>query len=290
MSSVAWKKCTATSGAAMIGHFTRYDGREEVEYRNKYIKPELSHENYMIGAGRFDSMPTASSIVNQLKKRVCQIDQDIPPRRKVKDRITIMTYSIAAPEGLTDEQERDFFEIAHEELARISGGRENISVGFVHKDEIHDYIGTNGQRSTSRSHMHVAGVPYTTKKGINGKAFETRARMRELNQRIDERCQQELGFKFMTGEKGLTGRSVEELQASSETLALKTQIEELTKLRDSLKAEIYELHQGNQLDQLLRHVKMRQELEAYKKLELQHPETFKSLRNDSERSAKKMIR
>lgn len=216
MASVDFQKNTFTGGAAMVRHMTRHDG-QAVEYRNKFIDPERSGDNYIIGAGRFEDT-SARGVMERLRERVRAVDEVQPPKRRVKDRVTVMTYTIAAPAGLSDAQERDFFRVAYEELARFSGGRENVSPGYVHRDEIHDYRdAATGERTTSRAHMHVAGIPYTAEKGVNGKAFETRARMRELNRTIDERCRRELGFKFLTGERGLTGRTVEELQAASET-------------------------------------------------------------------------
>lgn len=216
MASVDFQKNTFTGGAAMVGHMTRHDG-QAVEYRNKYIDPARSGENYIIDAGRFEDT-TARGVMERLRERVRAVDDVQPPKRKVKDRVTVMTYTIAAPDGLSEKQEREFFRVAYDELARFSGGRENVSPGYVHRDEIHDYVdAASGERKTSRAHMHVAGIPYTAEKGVNGKAFETRARMRELNKTIDERCRRELGFKFLTGERGLSGRSVEEMQAASET-------------------------------------------------------------------------
>lgn len=216
MASVDFQKNTFTGGAAMVGHMTRHDG-QAVEYRNKYIDPERAGDNYIIGAKRFEDT-TARGVMDRLRERVRAVDEVQPPKRRVKDRVTVMTYTIAAPDGLSEKQEREFFRVAYDELARFSGGRENVSPGYVHRDEIHDYVdAASGERKTSRAHMHVAGIPYTAEKGVNGKAFETRARMRELNKTIDERCRRELGFKFLTGERGLSGRSVEEMQAASET-------------------------------------------------------------------------
>lgn len=219
MASVDFAKHTFTSGSAMVGHFTRHNGRENVEYRNKYINPELTPKNYCIGLDDGARVPTMSEIMDELRQRVAEIDELQPPKRRVKDRVTMMTYSISSPEGLTDEQQRAFFAVAYDEVAKMSGGRQNVSVGFVHVDEVHEYIDENGERKMSRPHLQLAGVPYTSEKGVNGKAFETRARMAAVNRAIDERCKRELGFAFLTGKKGLTGRTVEELQAASDTRA-----------------------------------------------------------------------
>jgi len=239
MASVDMQKHGFRDGAAMVGHFARHDGRE-VGYRNRYIDPERSEQNFCVGLdGR--EVPTTSEMMDDLKRRVDEIDAAQPPMRLRQDRVTMMTYTVTAPAGLTPEKERAFFEMVHEEIARFSGGRENVTPGFVHRDEIHDYIDTDGSRVTSRSHLHMAGVPYTEEKGVNGKAFETRQRMRELNRTIDERCRRELGIKFMTGQKGLTGRSVEELQAASETRTIRQRRKELEREIDKRREEIGEM-------------------------------------------------
>lgn len=237
MASVNFKKNTYTGGAAMIAHFTRHDG-EDVEYRNKYVDKSRSADNYVIGGPRFGPDPTTSELLAKLKARVETIDREIPPKRKVKDRVTVMTYNVPAPEGLSPEREQRFFEIAYAEIARMSGGVENVTPGYVHRDEIHDYIDArSGEHKTSRSHLQMAGVPYTPEKGVNGKAFETRARMAALNKAIDDRCRHELGCRFVTGEKGLTGQTVEELQAASVSKAKKLERERFNAENRALKEE-----------------------------------------------------
>lgn len=253
MASVDFKKCKGgtSQGAAMISHFTRHDGKE-VEYRNKYIDLSRSGENYCVGQKRFEPVPTADEIHRRLLDRVDEIDKILPPKRKRADRVKEMTYTITAPKGLSPEKQKQFFMLAHEELARFSGGRENISVGFVHLDEIHDYLDSNGIKTQSRAHMHVAGIPYVEGVGVNGKQFETRQRMRELNKVIDERCRRELGCRFMTGERGLTGRTVEELQADSEK---RTHRRARAKLNREIKELSNNLERGmNQLDHLTRDI------------------------------------
>lgn len=224
MSSVDFRKCKGgTEGWSKIAHATRHDGDLDVDYRNKYIDKTKTHLNYCIGLSN-GMTPTAKMIHNYLLSRVDQIDQLLPPKRKRKDRVKEMSYTIAVPEGLPLSDQRRFFEIAYEELACFSGGKENISPGFIHMDEIHDYVASDGSVVKSRPHMHVIGIPYVGGVGVNGKQFETRVRMRELNKAIDDRCKRELGISFMTGKKGLSGRSVEELQADSETRALRLAI------------------------------------------------------------------
>lgn len=220
MSSVNFRKCHGTEAHAMIAHATRHDDRDGVEYANKYITDltakypyDDSRRNYAVGA---DTMPKTDEIYAQLKQRVRDIDAVMPPQRVRKDRVTMMSYTIAAPDGLTDEQQRQFFGIARDELAKFSGGYDNVSTGIVHLDEIHPYIdAVTGREVMSRAHMHIFGVPFVEGKGINGAKFETRARMSRLNKDIDARCVRELGVHFLTGQSRGKQCSVEELQSRS---------------------------------------------------------------------------
>ena len=231
MSSVDFKKCKGgtAQASAMIRHMERHDGND-VEYANRWVDKTRTHLNSVIdesGTVEDGKVPRARQTHQRLKERVRQIDAREPPKRIRKDRVTVVTLTIAAPEGLADEDEERFFQLAYEEIAAFCGGTENVSKGFVHRDEIHDYIDTDGSRQTSRAHMHMAVIPYVKGKGVNGKAFETRARMRELNAAIDARCREELHVPFLTGKKGRTGRTVEELQAMSEEKAVLARQQEL---------------------------------------------------------------
>lgn len=231
MSSVDFKKCKGGTpqASAMIRHMERHDGRD-VEYSNKWVDKARTHLNSVVdGGGTVEDgkAPRSWQTHKQLKERVRQIDAVEPPKRIRKDRVTVVTLTIAAPEGVAVEDEERFFQLAYEEIAKFCGGTENVSKGFVHRDEIHDYIDTDGSRQTSRAHMHMAVIPYVRGIGVNGKAFETRARMRELNAAIDERCREELHVPFLTGKKGRTGRTVEELQAMSEEKAVLAHQQEL---------------------------------------------------------------
>lgn len=232
MASVSFMKCKGGTGeaSAMIRHMERHDGKD-VEYANRWVDKSRTHLNSVVGdAGDNGSRGTKE----RLDARVKEIDGRLPPKRIRKDRVTIVSMEVPAPEGLRPQDEEKFFRIAHDEIAKFCGGTGNVSNGYVHRDEIHDYIDTDGLRKTSRVHMHMAVVPYVDGVGVNGKAFETRKRMQELNAAIDQRCQQELGLPFMTGKKGRTGRTVEDLQAMSEGKAVEQVGQELEALRGQL--------------------------------------------------------
>lgn len=235
MSSVDFSKCKgAGQAAARVAHMERHDGKD-VEYANRWIDKSRTHLNTVIGAsGLVDDVPSTRKTMARLKKRVREIDDVLPPKRVRKDRVTMVTLTIAAPDGLLKKDEERFFRIAYDEIATFCGGAENCSDGFIHRDEQHEYIDTDGSRQTSRPHMHMAVIPFVEGVGVNGKQFETRSRMKELNEAIDRRCRKELHVQFMTHRRGRTGRTVEDLQAMSEGKAIEKVQQQLTELKDAL--------------------------------------------------------
>ena len=91
MASVAWKKLHGLGPMSkMLMHDARYDGND-VTYRNKYIKKEQSRDNYTVGddryGSRFEDSPGKSDYLD-LKKRLKQIDIEMPPQRVRKDNNT----------------------------------------------------------------------------------------------------------------------------------------------------------------------------------------------------------
>lgn len=230
MASVDWKKNKGgtNEGMARMSHATRHDGRD-VEYNNKEINKELSHLNYTLGDNVVEAR-TAKEEVERLKKRVSELDKIIPPQRVRKDRVTTVSFSIPAPEGLREEDEKQFFAIAYSEITKMCGGIENVSRAYIHKDEIHEYYDSrNKQFVTSRPHMHLQGIAWTDEKGVNGKYFSRREQMTAINNKIDERCKIELGISFLKGDLSQhdrNWRAVEDLKIKS-AKALKEEISRL---------------------------------------------------------------
>lgn len=215
----------------MLEHSCRHDGKM-VKYRNEYINQELSYQNEIIVqhiGRRFDDL-SGRKEVERLKKRIEEIDKMYPPKRVRKDRVTSISFCVTAPEGLTLEEEKWFFEMSYRKIEEMCGGPLNVSVGYVHRDEIHEYIdAVTGEKRMSRAHMHVVGLPFVTDVGINGKKFMTKERMSSLNRTIDRECRDTIQKQFMTRNKGLCGRSVEDLQAESVAIAKKQAIEQAEK-------------------------------------------------------------
>lgn len=239
MSSVDFRKCHANSaeGAALIAHALRHDGKE-VNYKNKDLDTSRTHLNsiimdsYNIGVDSFDGLLSAKDSYKALKDAVNKVDQELPPSRVRKDRVIMIAHCVAAPDGLPEEKEEPFFRIVHDEIAKFAGGHEHVTPGFIHRDEIHVYKDRiTGEDKESRVHLHMSSIPFVEGKGINGKLYESRSRMRQLNQAIDKRCWKELGIKFLTEERleaNEKGKSVEDLKQYSKVVdPLKHQVKEL---------------------------------------------------------------
>lgn len=186
MASVSWSKNRKNELTKNLAHASRHDNREDVNYKNRELDKTLYARNYSIG-GDWNKWRDEAA---KLKARVEELDKVHPPKRIRKDRVTSVSYVITLPSDLVDSgKEKEFFEMAYAELAEFSGGKENLSVGYVHADEVHSYFDkTKHSMEQSRQHMHVAGVPWTDEFGVNAKNFQTRKRMKELNDRINQKC------------------------------------------------------------------------------------------------------
>lgn len=260
MSSVDWRKVHngSTELIKLISHAARYDdvsADSKVHYRNGFIDKRKTHENYKVSARRDRFGGVRFFEIARLQDRIKRIDTELPPRRRRKDRVVAISFCVYKPEGISEENERAFFEMAYQHIAACCGGEENLTVGYVHRDEIHQYIDAiTGEKRTSVAHMHVIGIPYLPGIGINGKQFMTADRMQALNESIDNECQRCFGCQFLTGVKSRSGRSVEDLSLASEKKALemsrerekeyqkkleevKKEEEQLEKKRDRLRAE-----------------------------------------------------
>ena len=133
MASVDWKKISGNA-AGLISHATRHDGKA-VKFSNEDIDPERSKNNYTVLG--FHTGTRAVEFF--FGRRVKELDEIHPPKRIRKDRVTRIGFCLTVPEGLPPSQERAFFRMAHEEIARTCGGRDNVTNGYVHVDEVHRY-------------------------------------------------------------------------------------------------------------------------------------------------------
>ena len=193
MASANWMKATTQKAGAMKKHLGQIE-RIQGNHSNKDIDKSLSVNNYSIGCSDY------AEALASMKRRTKEVDAVIPPKRIRKDRVTCCFIELPCPRRLTQcGQSDDFFKLAYDELCAFFGN-ENVHGGFVHKDEVHRYVDKDKKMRVSMEHMHVLVSAYTPEKGINGKAFETKSRLKTLNDNLDDMCVKQFGVKLNTKE------------------------------------------------------------------------------------------
>ena len=208
MASANWMKATTQKAGAMKKHLGQKE-REQGNHSNKEIDTELSKNNYAIGCQDY------SEALERMKLRTKEVDKLIPPKRIRKDRVTCCFIELPCPLTLTERGlSDDFFAKSYQTLTDFFGS-ENVHGGFVHKDEVHTYTDKDNKRRTSLEHVHVLVSAYTPEKGINGKAFETKARLKALNKELDDMCVRSFGVRLNTKETP-QHKSVERLKEETE--------------------------------------------------------------------------
>lgn len=207
MASVSFEKIKSISEIkAKIRHCDREE-RLKHEHSNKQINKDLTHNNLNLFAN--DNYEKAC---NRFDNRLAYLDSTTNTNKR-KDRVNCFGLSIPIPQGLTTEQERQFYSNTYRIICN-QYGKDNIVAGYAHYDEIHDYIdASTGDIETSRPHFHLYVIP--EKDGIlNGKWFSSKANMSKLNKSIDDMCMRDFNIPFMTGSKK-KGQSVENLKEAS---------------------------------------------------------------------------
>ena len=207
MASVKFEKIKSISEIkAKIRHCDREE-RLKHEHSNKQINKELTHNNLNLFAN--DNYEKAC---DRFDNRLAYLDSTTNTNKR-KDRVNCFGLSIPIPQGLTTEQERQFYSNTYQIISK-QYGKDNIVAGYAHYDEIHDYIDVStGDIETSRPHFHLYVIP--EKDGIlNGKWFSSKSNMSKLNKSIDDMCMRDFNIPFMTGSKK-KGQSVENLKDAS---------------------------------------------------------------------------
>ena len=207
MASVNFEKIKSISEIkAKIRHCDREE-RLKHEHSNKQINKDLTHNN--LNLFKNDSYENAC---NRFDNRLAYLDSTTNTNKR-KDRVNCFGLSIPIPQGLTTEQERQFYSNTYQIISK-QYGKDNIVAGYAHYDEIHDYIDVStGDIETSRPHFHLYVIP--EKDGIlNGKWFSSKSNMSKLNKSIDDMCMRDFNIPFMTGSKK-KGQSVENLKEAS---------------------------------------------------------------------------
>lgn len=218
MASVSWSKNKKGELDKNLAHASRHDKKKNVDYDNPDIDPSRYGENYSIG-GNWNRWRDER---NRLLAQVRKLDELHPPKRVRQDRVTSISYVISLPKGLIGSgKEKEFFDMAYNELAEFSGGKENLTTGYVHADEIHDYYDPIKRKEVqSRQHLHVSGIPWTEEFGVNAKNFQTRSRMKELNDRINDKCLELFQTPFYDWDKSTQERRMNH-EVGRDTEALK---------------------------------------------------------------------
>ena len=240
MASANWMKAPRQGAGAMKKHLNQED-RVKGEHGNKHIDPELTRLNYTL-----DTKDYMESL-RRLTARTKAVDQILPPKRKRQDRVTCCFIELPCPDAIRQHgRSDDFFVKMYQQLQRFFG-QENVHGGFVHKDEIHDYYNKDGSKTTSLEHIHVLVSAYTPEKGINGKAFETKARLNTLNKALDQTCLREFGLRLNTDETPqhkTVERLKEESELRQEAAELREAIKDLQTQKDILTAAEVEAIKG----------------------------------------------
>lgn len=240
MASANWMKATRQGAGAMKKHLNQED-RVKGEHGNKHIDPELTRLNYTL-----DTKDYMESL-RRLTARTKAVDQILPPKRKRQDRVTCCFIELPCPDAIRQQGRSDDFFVKMYQQLQDFFGKENVHGGFVHKDEIHDYYNKDGSKTTSLEHIHVLVSAYTPEKGINGKAFETKARLNALNKALDQTCLREFGLRLNTNETPqhkTVERLKEESELRQEAAELREAIKDLQTQKDILTAAEVEAIKG----------------------------------------------
>lgn len=221
MASVNWMKMKSASEAKAVMRHCDADERLKHEHSNKQIDKSKTGQNYVYFRGSYSDMCA------KYDDRIKQLDSTTNRNRR-KDRVTLFSLEVPLPDGIKSKaDEQRFFKLVGQMMSERYGN-DNLINGYVHCDEIHDYVDSRtGDARTSRVHAHFFFVPEVDGQ-LNGKAFSSKARMTELNTAIDRMCSAEFGCHFMTGEK-TKGTTVEHLKAMSASALVQREAELMTK-------------------------------------------------------------
>lgn len=200
MASVDYKKCKAGSGSAeaLLRHC---DARERLKHghSNEHLDTRRTGLNKQ-GPRSYEETIAA------LRDRLAELDRQ-PDANRRKDRVEMFMLEVPVP---SDANLESFCQMVVEEVGKKYGER-NVLNWYLHCDEVHEYYDA-GEIKTSLEHVHIPVVPEVDGK-LNGRAFSSRANMRDMNRRIDGRAR-EMGVRFLTGDPA-RNKSVEQLKLES---------------------------------------------------------------------------
>ena len=290
MASNDWKKMTVYDARGM----NRHNGRTERingNHANKQIDKSKSHLNVFIGCSDY------SEACQEMLTRVKAVDEFYPPKKKRKpdQRIICAMIEVPCPQEIVDrgyDTVRQFFYDVYGIYKKFFGA-DNVHGGFVHFDEVHEYTDKDGSKRMSLPHMHCLVSAYsewteknkktgelTERKGINGKHFETKVRMKQLNKMVDDYCMEVFHVPFLTGETPQR-KSVEQLKAEEE-------LHQITEKKKQEQALIKERQNQNQ--QLLTEKdSLLSEIEKLKEEKAQAKQEADSIISNAEERAEQIL-
>lgn len=209
------------------------EGRKSAKKKNKNINLEYTKDNFSIRG------LTYREACDFYDRRVAEIDANGNTNRR-RDRVTMVSICICTPDNLPEDRCKEWFYRVSEIVTDFFGGPQNFLEGFIHVDEIHDYVNAKtGLTVRSRRHGHYCGLPVVNGT-LNAKKLTARANIIKLNKEVDEMTRKEFGCFFMTGEKKKSFHTVEELKEMSAyaeyEMELKKQKEKLEEERNQLRA------------------------------------------------------
>ena len=216
MASVNYQKIkTAGEAKAKIAHDEK-EKRKELEHTNPNIDKSMTDNNLSY---RRKTLADGSEVALSYKD-ICEEYDAVMAHldakkgaNKRKDRVTCLSLEVPTPDGLPESEEEDYFrnlgKIFEEEFEECY-----LLDGFWHADEKHKYYDPEDKTyKESRNHATFRYIPIKDGK-LNAKATLTRAKMKQVNQHIEEMCQARYGLNFNNG-KGKRGKSVEQLKAET---------------------------------------------------------------------------
>lgn len=217
MASANWMKMNNQKAGAMTIHLGTEE-RASHDHSNKHIDPEKSYLNTTIGCNDY------KEALQKLRDRNAEVDRVLPPQRDMgARRVVACSIEIPCPYQIQEQgKDQEFFEVMYKAMQDYFGA-DNVHGGFVHRDEQHLYHDKHGNECISLYHMHTLVSPYTDK-GINGKAFETKKRLKEFNTLVNRECERVFGIELNTHTMEEGGQSVELLKAQEAVHTMNAQI------------------------------------------------------------------
>lgn len=216
MASCDWEKKKGASEAKALFRHCDTKEREKANHSNKDIDKSLTHLNMSFGL--YDNPNGYDAICKEYDNHIAYLDSKAGANKR-KDRVTLCALNLTVPNGMDDATAQLWCIEAYEVLYDCF--EENLLGATAHFDERHTYIDTETKKERmSRVHLQAQIIPDINGK-LNAKALTSRSNMIILNNRIEEMTKSRFpGYKFMTGEKKKSRKTVEELKQASDVLAV----------------------------------------------------------------------